>query len=325
MIKQIINDLIDDEKSLVSPLLKTKVFASRIGNKILLNWVNKELNGYSMEDDLPEYRIGSATSSCTLRQGYAIQENTPVPVSFIQNEKLRDFFTQFEYRDSVKTLESYFSDKGNDTLMKILPIDFWAFLTREFRKNGFQGEIRDIKKTSHISSITQTLTEIRSKFLDLMISLESEFPDLPEDFSDYTETTKENLTQTINYIMGDSYNITNSGDGSTINTGDKNSINSASGSDINQENQIDEAKKEQIETLLKEIRDVAEKIEINKDDKEDLLFETERISSQLTRDNPKKNIISQSLNTVFNILTSVTANVLTNPIVENIQTLLTSL
>lgn len=312
----------DDEKSLVSPLLKTKVFASRIGNKNLLNWVNKELNGYSMDDNLPEYRIGSATSSCTLRQGYAMQENTPVPVSFIQDETLRNFFTQYEFRDSVKTLESYFSDKGNDILMKILPVDFWAFLTREFRKNGFKGEIRDIKKMSHISSITQTLTEVRSKFLDLMINLESEFPDLPEDFSDYTETTKENLTQTINYIMGDSYNISNSGDGSTINIGDKNNINSASGTDISQENHIDDTKKEQIESLLKEIREVADKIDISKDDKEDLLFEAERISSQLSREKPKKNIISQSLNTVFNILTSVTANVLTNPIVENIQTFL---
>jgi hypothetical protein len=157
MIQQIISDLTNDDKSLVSSLLKTKVFASRIKNKNLLEWVNREINGYSMDDSLPDYRVGSATSSCTLRQGYAMQENTPVPISFISDENLRNFFVQFEFRDSVKTLESYINNKENDTLMKILPIDFWALLTRHMKENGFKSEIRDIRSYQLFNTPKSTL------------------------------------------------------------------------------------------------------------------------------------------------------------------------
>ena len=40
LVSQIINDLVDDQKSLNSALLKTKVLASRIQNVELLYWVN---------------------------------------------------------------------------------------------------------------------------------------------------------------------------------------------------------------------------------------------------------------------------------------------
>ena len=48
LISQIINDLIDEEKSLNSALLKTKVLASRIQNQNLLDWINNELSGLSL-------------------------------------------------------------------------------------------------------------------------------------------------------------------------------------------------------------------------------------------------------------------------------------
>ncbi|MBK7490043.1 MAG: hypothetical protein IPI74_09620 [Bacteroidales bacterium] len=56
LINDIINELIDTEKSIVSPLLKTKVLASRLGNDVLLTWVSNELKGYENKDELPDYR-----------------------------------------------------------------------------------------------------------------------------------------------------------------------------------------------------------------------------------------------------------------------------
>ncbi|PWH82009.1 hypothetical protein DIS18_12135 [Algibacter marinivivus] len=322
MIQQIIYDLTNDDKSLVSPLLKTKVFASRLKNKKLLEWVNKEINGYSMSDTLPEYRVGSATSSCTLRQGYALQENTPVPISFISDENLRNFFVQFEFRDSVKTLESYVNHKDNDTLIKILPIDFWALLTRHMKESGFKSEIRDIKKMAHISTITQTLTEIRSKFLDFMLNLETEFPDLPKNIEDISDDIKENITKTINVIMGNQYNTSNVGEGNTINTGNNAKINTATGTNITQQLEINSLKKEEIKNLVEQINIIVDKLELNEEDKEDILSESERVLNQLKREKPKQTIISQSLNTTYDILSKVDSNSQTEPIIAEIETLL---
>ncbi|MBF4465869.1 hypothetical protein IRZ99_11440 [Flavobacterium sp. LC2016-12] len=56
LVNDIINELIDTEKSVSSPLLKTKVLASRLQNATLLNWVTKELKGYDCLSELPDYR-----------------------------------------------------------------------------------------------------------------------------------------------------------------------------------------------------------------------------------------------------------------------------
>jgi hypothetical protein len=325
MIKRIINDLIDDDKSLVSPLLKTKVLATRLKNQNLLDWVNKEINGYTIEEDVPNYRIGKGNSSCTIRQGYAVQNNTPVPVSLLSDERLQKFFYQFEFRESVKTLESYMNNKNQDTLGREFPIDFWAFITRDVRKSGFKGEIRDVRVFTHISSVTQTLTEVRNKFLDLMLSLESENPELPNTFEEFDNQTKERLTEKINLFMGDNYNITNSGDGSTVNTGNNSQINSTSGSHIQQEVNFNEQTVEILKNLVNQINEVAPQLEISDEDKSDIQAETERISTQLERENPKLNIIGQSLNTVYDIMASITANALTNPVLQGIQNVLANL
>ena len=55
LIGDIINELVDSDKSIASPLLKTKVLASRLKNNDLLTWVNSELSGYI--NDVPNYRI----------------------------------------------------------------------------------------------------------------------------------------------------------------------------------------------------------------------------------------------------------------------------
>lgn len=47
LLDTIISELVNVEISLSSPLLKTKILASRLQNKELLEWVNNELKGYS--------------------------------------------------------------------------------------------------------------------------------------------------------------------------------------------------------------------------------------------------------------------------------------
>lgn len=42
---------------LTDALIKTKVLLHKIGHKELVIWVNKELNGYNKNDELPSYRI----------------------------------------------------------------------------------------------------------------------------------------------------------------------------------------------------------------------------------------------------------------------------
>jgi hypothetical protein len=51
----ILNEFSNTETSIVQPLLKLKAFAQQNNNQNLLEWANKELNGYDIKE-VPEYR-----------------------------------------------------------------------------------------------------------------------------------------------------------------------------------------------------------------------------------------------------------------------------
>lgn len=60
LIDEIIGILSSNSGVLTEALIKTKVLLYKIGHKELVVWVNKELNGYSQSDELPDYRVIAA-------------------------------------------------------------------------------------------------------------------------------------------------------------------------------------------------------------------------------------------------------------------------
>lgn len=320
MIQKIINELSDNNKSLVNPLLKTKILATRLGNESLLNWVNNELTGYEEvdENDVPLYRIAKAIPLCNLQQGYTIKENTPFPISLLPEDFARKIFLEFPLYEGVHTLENYQKHEKGE-LTKMTAIDFCSYVTSEFRKNGFNLKVTNISITAHVSSITQTLAEIRTKFLDLMLALEQEFPDF-KDVKGEGEKNIEKINKEITFIMN-KITIKNS-KGSTINTGNSNQINSNAGSNNNQ-NILTTEVKDKIAELMTKIRTALEEHEI--EDKEDVILEVQRVENQIKKESPNKTIISQSLNAVNSFLLSVVANAWTDPILLGIKNIMISI
>lgn len=316
MIDKIIEELSDNNKSIINPLLKAKIIGKRVDNQILVNWVDKELNGYNVHEDLPEYRIVSAISRCTIQQGYNYEDNTPVPISFIHNETLRSIFTDFHLIQSVGTLESLEKDPTGDRLGKPFPVDFSAFITKEMRKSGANFLIQNIEIFTHKSSITQTLNGIRNKFLDIMLELEKELNGI--DLAKLKVEEKEEISKQITIIMKQ-YNIKNSGDGSAINLGENSQLNVANGENITQQNlqKEEEVKIQELIELIKQFHS-----EVNFEEKTDSEIELKRIENQLIKENPNKKIIKSSLENIKEFIIGVGSNVLASPIANGISELI---
>ena len=81
LIQDIINELVDSELSINSPLLKTKVLASRLQNDELLIWVTNELKGYDNDGDLPSYRKFNGNIIGTYINGSMQYTSQPVPTT----------------------------------------------------------------------------------------------------------------------------------------------------------------------------------------------------------------------------------------------------
>ncbi|WP_367389846.1 hypothetical protein [Lewinella sp. LCG006] len=76
------------------------------------------------------------------------------------------------------------------------------------------------------------MSEIRSKFLDLLLELEKKLPE-NADGSSLKVEEKEEVNQVITFVMKQ-INVMNTGDRAALNIGDGNDINSAHGTDIKQ-------------------------------------------------------------------------------------------
>jgi hypothetical protein len=317
MINQIINELADNKQSLVNPFLKAKIFGSRLGNSQLLNWVNKELNGYDSKDDLPDYRLAKANSECNIHQGYYVEYQTPVPLTFIKNMKIRGIFTHFPLDQSVSTLESMEKTPEGNLIGKPFPADFWGAITEEVQGAGFNGNITNIKVFTHKSSVTQTLTVIRSRFLDMMLKLEEEFPSLENEVLEPGQ--KQKINKQITIIM-EQNNFKTTGDANALNFGDQSQVNAAKGENIKQTAKLNNEESKQIEEVLELFKKLLAETEF--DEKPDAEIEVLRVENQLKKENPSKNILKSSLETLKNIAQGIVTSALSQPLVENITELI---
>lgn len=213
LVSDIINELIDSEKSLTAPLLKTKVLATRIKNDELLKWVNNELGGYSTGSELPSYRKseGNLTGNCI--QGNYQYNNQPLATIGLP-DGLREALHDMSFYQGVSTLESMNSENKSGRLEKTISPELTELMAQNIRKMGNPFfNILSAKCTISVSQVTQVLGSVRSQLLDFMLKLDEEFGTITE-----IEDLKTKNQQITKFM---SQTIINKGDGNVINTGDK--------------------------------------------------------------------------------------------------------
>lgn len=210
LLEDIINELVDTKISLSSPLLKTKVFASRIDNQPLLKWVNNELAGYSDLDELPPYRIYFGSVYGTYINGRWKVENRALPTMDLP-ESVQDMYNKFKFSESVETLEKF-----NETAKGVISVPFTgeqiALLQQNIQSQGNPTfQILSARKDSPSSTVTQVLSVVRSQLLDFMLAIEKTFG------SEVDIKTLRHSKEEVITIMNQTIN--NNGDGNVISTG----------------------------------------------------------------------------------------------------------
>jgi len=79
---------------------------------------------------------------------------------------------------------------------------------------------------------------------------------------------------------------------------------------------------DKIKSLLTEIENIIPQLDIAKEVKESIINEKETIKAILSTPKPKMNFLKESLNVLYNLFIGITANTLTNPIVQGLSALL---
>lgn len=218
LISQIINELIDNDKSLNGALLKTKVLASRIQNTELLDWVSRELSGYKSTDELPDYRKDIQTYlRGSYLNGYTKYTNQPIPT--VGMEKMfQDSLLSESFLESISALENLNKPDNSSSLSIPLRAEIVSLIEENWVNMGNPYlQLMNVSKIIGKNSIVQVLSKVRNKLLDFMLAIDQEFGYLTEidELKDKNNKISTIMSQTI---------INTSGDGNVVNTGNRSKI-----------------------------------------------------------------------------------------------------
>jgi len=222
MIKQLITDIAFDNIKLSQAITRAKLVENKIKNETFKKWLNKELEGYEYDDPyLPSYRKIWSVINLIAEFGFGRHERFPVLLNESFGQKTIDAINFHKIIEPIaiveKELDIFKDSKG---YLNIPPhqVELLANLFED--QISDQGGVirqgdREVGKIHYENVIEQT----KQKLLDILMNLETEFPNLLNDYI----MTKENNEKVENIITNNIY-------------GSNNPLNIAAGKHIEQEN-----------------------------------------------------------------------------------------
>lgn len=205
LVEEIIELLSSTDGSLTDALLKTKVLLNSLGQADLNAWVNNELNGYTEDQVLPNYRIVPAVVLANLSGIGFTADAHPLPIAHLDKKQRENIETARMYQ-SLAVLEKY-TLEDNGTLVIQIPLEANGILGKKLSRGTV---IQRAWSQIQTSSIVQIVTEVRSRLLDFVLKIQA---DLSIDPSQEEKKSIDTRSHFQNAMFGDN---------ATVIIGDKN-------------------------------------------------------------------------------------------------------
>lgn len=217
MIKELIEDLAFDKITLSQGLTRAKIITSKIQNAAFKQWINKEFQGYTNDDTIPNYREIACQTSLVISLPFGGQDVIPLAVT---DPDLKDFYNLHKVFESITFIESTLNnltDKVNITIQ--LPSNLAILLADPFKEDieSRGGGLRAATKKFGKAAYQNIIESTKQKLLDTLLELNQQFPDLENEFM----ATKENVSKVNNIVTNNIW-------------GNNNPINIAAGQEVTQ-------------------------------------------------------------------------------------------
>lgn len=223
MIKELIYDLAHDKISLSQALTRSKLVASKVKNDALKAWLVNELEGYdSMDDSLPKYRKLYSPVSVFVEYNNGQTLVAEVKVKSDEDPLLQEMVKYQHMTRPIAVLEEEFDAMTSETARFVMPSDFTDAIKAPYnavakpQRGAVRYSFRILSKFDYRKIIELT----KQKLIDTLIELDSEFPDLTNEYKMSQENNeKVNHIVTNNIYGGANSPITNAV-GQTVTVGD---------------------------------------------------------------------------------------------------------
>lgn len=202
MIKELIAELAYDKISLAQALTRAKLIQSKLKSDSFKGWLSNELNGYDDHLNIPEYRILNIELIGNFAGNGGLMENVPLVLQQLDKHIDFDFY---EYREtgSISYIEASVA-QSKPTVRLFLPLNSNVVhqLDEMYRRKNPAFRLISAGRIVYPGQYKEILDQTKQKFLDVLLELESEFPNLANDYT-ITEEKKKIIKSIItNNIYG---------------------------------------------------------------------------------------------------------------------------
>lgn len=201
LLREIQNSAVSKDESITNLLRKCMILGARLGNDEFNDWVNKELNGYINEDDLPDYRVLDVVESRGNFVGPAGSslKNGLIPPSTI-DEKWRDLINKQNLNDGIGIYEDLL-ERDNDSFKISWPSDLVALCADEINRNM---TLLSAWKVIPRGSIKNVVDSVRNKILSFVLDIEKINPEAGEASVNSKPIPEKEVNKVFNtHIYGD--------------------------------------------------------------------------------------------------------------------------
>jgi hypothetical protein len=197
----LLDDIIDlstnTGQSITVLLRKCIVLAHQIKNDRLKTWANKELSGYSNEDELPDYRMVSAAATGHFSGWGGSQATLPIPPAALEKSHWR-FATQVhlaqaiaDYEDLVKTTAT-----GGQITMD-WPPNLVLYYQSRIPFTGQQMNLIAAYQEIPKPTLVELLDTVRNRVLNVALEIQSELGERDEDLKNITLQSEEKIERYV--------------------------------------------------------------------------------------------------------------------------------
>ena len=214
LLQEIQKDVVDPSLTLAPILRKAKILAARLANEPFKQWVEKELNGYRDDEELPAYRIIPEIQIYGDFSGPfgSALKNAGIPSTAFP-QKLRSRLKTARMSVGVSFYEDLVRGDSKDNLMAPLPPE-----ARGFLHNNVYIDMQCLAVWQLIprSAVIAILDTIRNRLLNFVLEIEAEAPAAGESKPGSPPLPQDRVTQVFNTtIWGGNINLSVAGHGIT--------------------------------------------------------------------------------------------------------------
>ena len=194
---KLIKDFISSNMDIDIALQNLMAILYCLDNDILINWVTKELSGYDVDDDLPQYRKLQGIVRASFIVGYAQYSKRQFGIAHL-DEKMQENLLSTHIYSSISTLIEM---KDNEvSLGKPIPPEFYGLL-----QASTNAHITDASVDIDLGMVSDIISKVKTKILETLLFLEKEFGNLDGLDIDISTKTEEELKSIIQHIQVNLY------------------------------------------------------------------------------------------------------------------------